>query len=221
MLELIDVGKTYPKAGSNVPAITSVTLRVDAGEFVAVQGPSGAGKTTLLLVAGALLRPDQGTVRVGGDDVYQLSNEARARLRALRIGFVFQQFHLIPYLSALENILAAGVAHGGPDLARRAETLAEELGLTPRRHHLPSELSSGERQRVALARALLHNPSVLLADEPTGNLDEQNAVMVFDRLASFAQQDGAVLLVTHDKAAAGRATRRCVLEAGRLSEPRP
>jgi len=216
VLSISNLVKTYRRAGKEVRAVDGVALAVAPGEFVAVQGPSGCGKTTLLLVAGGLLRPDGGRVAVGGDDPYALSAEGRARFRAARIGFVFQQFHLVPYLSVLDNVLVPSLAEARPGAAARARGLVERFGLGPRADHRPGELSTGERQRVALARALLNEPRLILADEPTGNLDRASAAVVLDHLAEFAKADGAVLLVTHDPWAAQRATRQVRMETGRL-----
>jgi putative ABC transport system ATP-binding protein len=207
MLEIRELSKTYRGPAGAVRVLQGLSLEVAAGEFVAVQGRSGCGKTTLLLAAGGLLRPDAGNVLVAGKDLYALSEEARARFRAAHIGFVFQQFHLIPYLSALDNVLAAGLALKVPDARARAEGLLAAVGLGERGRHVPAELSTGERQRTALARALLHRPRLLLADEPTGNLDRESAGAVLNHLAEFARAGGAVLLVTHDPAAAARAQR--------------
>ena len=218
MLHIRGLSKTYGTTRREVRALDDVSLDVAAGELVAVEGPSGCGKTTLLLVAGALLRPDAGQVTVNGQDPYALPSEARAKFRAENIGFVFQQFHLVPYLSAADNILAPTVARDLPDARRRAEDLAAHFGLSERRDHVPSELSTGERQRVALARAILPRPRVLLADEPTGNLDEANGQAVLGYLAEFAAGGGAVLLVTHDPRAAAYARRVIRMEAGRLTQ---
>lgn len=207
MLDVRHITKSYAGSGGQVHALRDISVQVAPGEFVAVRGPSGSGKTTLLLAAGGMLRPDAGQVFVGGQDVYDVAPEARARLRAGSIGFVFQQFHLLPYLSVLDNVLAAAVAQRGSGLRERAGQLLAELGLGHRTHHLPSELSSGERQRTALARAMLHQPPLLLADEPTGNLDEHNGQVVLDHLAEYVKRAGALLLVTHDSGAAGRAQR--------------
>jgi ABC-type lipoprotein export system ATPase subunit len=192
-----------------------VSLSLEPGEFVAVQGPSGSGKTTLLLAAGGLLAPSGGTIAFRGEDIYALSSAARARWRAQYLGFVFQQFHLIPYLSVLDNVLAPALAYPITDARRRAEKLLEQFGLSARASHVPSELSTGEQQRTALARALLHGPQLLLCDEPTGNLDEQSARVVWDCLLGFQRQGGAVLLVTHDAGAAAMAQRSLTLKFGR------
>jgi ABC-type lipoprotein export system ATPase subunit len=220
MLVLLDnLKKSYQIGGRAVVAADGVTLGVAAGEFLAVRGPSGCGKTTLLLMAGGLLAPDAGTVTVDGVDPYRLSAEQRARFRAERVGFVFQQFHLVPYLSVLDNVLAPSLAvsgGSGDDFRSRACDLIERFGLGQRAEHVPGQLSTGERQRCALARALLNRPRVLLADEPTGNLDAENAEVVLGYLTEFARDGGAVLLVTHDDRAAAAADRVETIRDGRL-----
>ncbi|MDH3583877.1 MAG: ABC transporter ATP-binding protein [Phycisphaerae bacterium] len=217
-LRLDSLVKTYRKDGQAIHALSGLSLDLDAGDFVAVQGPSGCGKSTLLLVAGGLLAPDQGSVTWDGQDIYRLSAAQRAAQRARTIGFVFQQFHLIPYLSVEDNVLAPTLAGGDAGARERARSLIDRFGLGPRRRHTPAELSVGERQRTALARALLQEPRVLLADEPTGNLDPANAGQVLDHLAQFAAAGGSVLLVTHDRDAAARATRTVALESGRATQ---
>ncbi len=184
--------------GDSVTALNNADLRLRAGEIRFVYGPSGSGKSTLLLCAGALLHPESGTVHVAEHEVYALSSEERSAVRSRYIGFVFQQFHLIPYLSVFENIMAPALAGGSDNLQPRAEALIERFGLTERRNHDPSELSIGERQRVALARAFLKQPPLLLADEPTGNLDAENGQRVMDALNEYAKDGAAVLVVTHD-----------------------
>ena len=221
LLEIEKLVKTYQAGSQTVRAVDGVSLNVEAGQFVAVQGPSGCGKTTLLLVAGALLAPDSGTVRIGGENPYQLAADRRARFRAKHVGFVFQQFHLVPYLSVLENVLAPSLAVD-PSTANesalhgRAEELIAEFGLESRKHHVPGQLSTGERQRTALARALLNGPAVLLADEPTGNLDQENAALVLGHFSRFAENGGAVLMVTHDPEAAKTAHRVETIRDGKL-----
>jgi ABC-type lipoprotein export system ATPase subunit len=215
MLQLDAVSKNYTGPQEPVHAVAGLTLRIEPEEFVAVRGTSGCGKTTLLLMAGALLRPDAGTVRVRDADPYAMPAEARARFRAAHIGFVFQQFHLVPYLSVLENVLAASLALPSADAPQRATELVERFGLRERMHHVPAQLSTGERQRTAMARAMLNRPKLLLADEPTGNLDAASGKMVLDAMAEFAAAGGAVLLVTHDDRAAGYAQR--VIEMGEQS----
>lgn len=207
LLELSHVTKVYARGARTVRALDDVSLRVDAGEFVSLVGPSGSGKTTLLLVAGGLLRPDAGAVTIAGTEPYTLASEARSRFRGQTVGFVFQQFHLVPYLSVRENILSPVLAWWRSDVHERADELIERFGLGDRRHHRPGELSTGERQRTALARALLHRPQLLLADEPTGNLDAENAEIVLQTLRDTAAAGAAVVLVTHDAMAAQRADR--------------
>ena len=211
---MMDVTKTYRRHDGTVTALQDVSLSAAAGEFVAVRGPSGCGKTTLLLIAGGLLAPDSGRVAVNGHELYELNVEQRAGFRAGTVGFVFQQFHLVPYLTVLDNVLAPTLALPRPEAQKRAMELLERFSLTRRAAHLPPELSTGERQRTAMARALMNEPQVLLADEPTGNLDEKNAAVVLDDLAAFAGQGGTVLLVTHSSEAAARAGRTLQLEAG-------
>jgi len=199
VLQLDGVTKTYRRrGGEQVTALSAASLQVHDGEFEVVYGPSGSGKSTLLLGSGGLLQPEKGTITVSGQDLYALSPEARAVYRARHIGYVFQQFHLIPFLSVLENVLTPTLALSGPGLRERARELVALFGLEHRSDHSPAELSTGERQRVALARALLHKPRLLLADEPTGNLDEKNAAIVIGHLRQFARDGGAVLVVTHD-----------------------
>ena len=217
LLQIENLSKSYAGLGCGVAAVQGVSLAVGAGEFVAVQGPSGCGKTTLLLAAGALLQPSGGRVLVNGQDPYALSAGQRAQFRAEHLGFVFQQFHLVPYLDVFDNILAPTLALRRDGSARqRAVELAEQFGLTNRLRHVPAALSTGERQRVALARALLNQPSLLLADEPTGNLDEQNGQVVLRCLADFARGGGAVLLVTHEPRVGDHVSRVVTMAGGRL-----
>ena len=219
VLELNQVAKAHDSGnGQRVQALDGVSLSVEAGDFVAVRGPSGSGKTTLLLIAGGLLAPDQGVVSIGGRDLGSMSAEGRARFRAENVGFVFQQFHLIPYLSVLHNVMTPAVAGNIADASERAEKLIAQFGLRSRAHHPTARLSTGERQRTALARALLNRPKLLLADEPTGNLDADNAGGVMAGLSDFAKNGGAVLLVTHDDNAAARADRVVLLKDGKQAD---
>ena len=201
--------------GGDLTALDGVSLRVDAGRFVALRGPSGCGKSTLLLITGGLLRPSEGEVIVAHTQPYSLGPDERARSRARSIGFVFQQFHLVPYLDVLGNVMSPGLATGRRD-RQRALDLIGQFGLEHRLHHTPSTLSTGECQRTAMARALYNGPSVLLADEPTGNLDPENAELVLNRLAAFAENGGAVLMVSHDDQAAGLAHEVIRMDGGRL-----
>jgi len=220
--------KVYRTKQGEVRSLDGVNLEVRPGEFVTVRGPSGCGKTTLLLVLGGMLRPTGGTVRVSGLQPYALDPPARARFRAQHIGFIFQMFHLVPYLTVLENVLLAKgslpppghssppSAHPPHDARARAEHLLDQLGLRPRLHHKPAALSAGERQRAAIARALLNQPKLLLADEPTGNLDPDNAKEVFTHLRAFHRGGGTVVVVTHGSTAEDYAERVVRMENGRI-----
>jgi putative ABC transport system ATP-binding protein len=216
MLEFQNLSKRYPGPAGTVRAVEEISLTVSAGQFVAVQGPSGCGKTTLLLMAGGLQRPDAGQVLLEGQNPYSLSPEARAALRARAIGFVFQQFYLVPYLNVLDNVLTPSLAWDVPQAKERALELIDRFQLSARVRHVPAELSTGERQRTALARAMLARPQLLLADEPTGNLDSANADIVLRSMADFAKTGGCVLLVTHDERIAKSADRIVRLHQGRM-----
>jgi putative ABC transport system ATP-binding protein len=207
MLLLERVVKTYPKGSRRITALAPINLTVRAGQFVAVQGPSGSGKTTCLLIAGGLLHPDSGRTLLDGSDLYAMTRNQLAAFRSQNIGFVFQQYHLIPYLSVLENILAPEAARGRTNGQSRGRALAEQFGLEHRLDHTPAELSAGEKQRTALARALLFRPKIVLADEITGNLDHANTQIVLGFLREYVKTGGAVLLVTHDRTIAGQADR--------------
>ena len=199
ILEFDGVSKVFRTPDGPVTALREISLTLRPGDCVAVRGPSGSGKTTLLLVAGGLLRPTRGTVLLAGQRLYDLSGEARDAARRQWIGMVFQEYHLLPYLSVLGNAMLAGLAAPLPDVETRAKDLLAKFGLAHRLNHKPDALSAGERQRLALVRALVPGPRVLLADEPTGNLDEENATLVERALRAFAAEGGAVLLATHDE----------------------
>jgi putative ABC transport system ATP-binding protein len=190
--------KSFRGPAGNVPALENISFTAGEGQLTVVQGPSGCGKTTLLLAIGGLLELDKGRVFVCDQEVHALSADARAQFRSGNIGFVFQQFHLVPYLTVRENVLAAALGRPSAVLTERAGELIARFGLHQRAGHLPAELSTGERQRTALARALLNRPKLLLADEPTGNLDPKNAEKVWQCFEDFAKDGGAVLVVTHD-----------------------
>jgi len=216
MLEFKNISKWFDGPEGKVTVLDEVCFSISAGEFLAVRGPSGCGKTTLLLTAGGLLRPSAGQVSLDGYDPYALGPEKRSKMRARMIGFVFQQFHLIPYLTVRQNILAPSLALPAKESDQRARELVGRFGLDDRAGHVPAQLSTGERQRTALARALLNKPKIILADEPTGNLDEGNADIVFDYLSQYIAEGGCVLLVTHDVRAAAHATRTLQMVDGRL-----
>jgi len=218
LLELENVAKTFRSGSEQVHAVDGVSLNIDAGEFVAVRGASGCGKTTLLLMAGGLLSPERGRVILDDQDLYAIDSRQRAAFRASHVGFVFQQFHLVPYLNVVDNVMVPSVSGtlSSEAAIQRTDELIARFGLQQRRHHVPSALSTGERQRVALARALLNQPRLLLADEPTGNLDRENAEVVLNHLRSFSDDGGAVLLVSHDDQAIAFADRKIDLQDGKL-----
>lgn len=218
MLKFKNITKWFDGPDGKVTALDEVCLSISPGEFLAVRGPSGCGKTTLLLTAGGLLRPSAGQVSLDGQDPYMLSSEMRSRMRASMIGFVFQQFHLIPYLTVRQNIMAPSLALPSKEAVQRTQELVSSFGLDDRAGHVPSQLSTGQRQRTALARALLNKPKIILADEPTGNLDEENADIVFDYLSKYVSEGGCVLLVTHDVRAAAHATKILQMSQGSIVE---
>jgi putative ABC transport system ATP-binding protein len=224
MYELTDVHKSFRRGSATVQALDGVNLTIDKGEFLAVQGPTGQGKSTLLLLLGGLDRPTSGSVMFEGRDLARLPEAELAGLRAAEFGFVFQTFNLIPTLTAQENVETALVATGVPAKERHNLALAmlDELGLSDRAGHLPSELSGGQQQRVAIARALVKKPRVLLADEPTGNLDERTRDEIIGLLEQLWRERGITLVVvTHDSAIARRAGRLAVIENGRVREAAP
>jgi putative ABC transport system ATP-binding protein len=216
------VSKFFQRGPTTIRALDGIDLEIEPGEFVALEGPSGSGKTTLLQLLGALDRPSSGRVLFEGKDLATLSDNDLAELRLRAFGFVFQQFNLIPTLTAVENVEAklAPVARKDPNLRVRALALLEEVGLLDRADHLPAHLSGGEQQRVAIARALSVEPRVILADEPTGNLDTKTGADVIDLLAGLAAEHGATIVVaTHDAELAQRAPRRLAVRDGKLAAP--
>jgi putative ABC transport system ATP-binding protein len=223
IIDAAGLTKTYHKGGVPIPVLRDVSLRVTEGEFIAVMGPSGSGKSTLLNILGLLDQPDAGRYRLGAVDTSTLDDDARSAARNRTLGFVFQQFHLLAHASAARNVaLPLLYADDEPsDGPARAERALAAVGLSHRVHHLPGELSGGEQQRVAIARALINNPRLLLADEPTGNLDADAGAEVLAIFRRLADEGMTVVLVTHDAhvaAAAGRAIR---LADGRIVDDRP
>ena len=215
MIRLQGITKCFDGPNGKVTALKDVSLSVQPGELCAINGPSGCGKSTLLLTAAGMLRPDKGDVEIMEKyHPYDLAPDERSRLRAGLIGFVFQQFHLIPYLSVKENIQAPSLSAACDDAESRALELIGRFGLQDRADHIPAQLSTGERQRVALARALFNRPKIILADEPTGNLDDENAEAVLQHLRDYVSAGGSVLLVTHNARAAEYATRTVKMRAG-------
>jgi putative ABC transport system ATP-binding protein len=215
MAPLVHVTKLEKRFGS-VRALDAVSFEVDAGEWIAIMGPSGSGKTTLINILGGLDHPTSGSVMVDGHEISQLDERELTRYRSNKIGFVFQQFHLVPYLTALENVMLAQYFHSITDESEAAEAL-RRVGLGNRLTHLPSQLSGGEQQRVAIARALINHPKLILADEPTGNLDEANEAIILALLRELHAEGHTILVVTHSQAIGNLADRRIELEHGRLA----
>lgn len=218
LITLGNVTKTYATRAGQVNALDGISLEIPKGQFVALRGPSGSGKTTLLMAMAGMLRPSAGAVAVAQQDLYALSQQERARFRAQYIGFVFQMFHLVPYLNISENVQLAARIGGDTDRAPEVARLLDRLGLADRATHKPGELSAGEKQRTAIARALLNHPKIILADEPTGNLDPDNANTVLKHLADFHRGGGTVVVATHGPATDAFATRVISLRDGRLDE---
>lgn len=220
MLDAAGLCKSYPTRSGELTVLTGVDLRLSAGQSLAIMGPSGSGKSTLLNILGLLESPSAGHYRLEDQDALSLSESQRASMRNSRIGFVFQDHHLLPQCNVVENVLVPTLV-GPRDAAatERATLLLERVGLTGRLSHRPAELSGGERQRVAIARALIRNPVLLIADEPTGNLDAGSAGQVMDLLQGLQQQQNMMLIVvTHSDSIAGRFARRARLVSGRLTE---
>ncbi len=216
LYELTGVARMFQRGPTVVHALDEVDLEIEAGEFVALEGPSGSGKTTLLQILGALDRPSAGSVRFEDRDLVALPDRELAELRLRAFGFVFQQFNLIPTLTAVENVETKLAPTGGS--RERALELLAEVGLAPRADHLPAHMSGGEQQRVAIARALSVEPRVVLADEPTGNLDTATGGEIIDLLASLAAEHGSTVIVaTHDASLAARAPRRISMRDGKLA----
>jgi putative ABC transport system ATP-binding protein len=220
MIELRGVSKTVSSGGRPLTILHPLDLHVRAGERLAIVGPSGSGKSTLIGLMAGLDQPTSGQILIDGTEITGLGEDALARLRGRSIGFVFQFFHLVPSLTAFENVLVPMEIAGRKGAAARAKALLDEVGLADRGHHYPSQLSGGEQQRVAVARALSNEPSVVMADEPTGNLDSANGQHVIDLLFDVHARRGTTLvLVTHDTALAARADVQLALRDGRVVAP--
>jgi len=215
MAPLVQVDRLEKRFGE-VRALNCVSFEVETGEWIAIMGPSGSGKTTLINILGGLDHPSAGRVAVDGQEIGNLGERELTRFRSEKIGFVFQQFHLVPYLTALENVMLAQYFHSMTDEKEAAEAL-HRVGLGDRLDHVPAELSGGEQQRVAIARALINQPKLILADEPTGNLDEANESVVLELLRELHRAGHTILVVTHSQAIGNLADRRLELEHGRLA----
>jgi putative ABC transport system ATP-binding protein len=219
MIEVRGVNKTFYLGDSAVHALDNVDLRIEPGDYLSVMGPSGSGKSTLLNMLGLLDRPDDGSYLLNGVDTMALDEDERARLRRDQIGFVFQAYHLIPRLTARENVELPLMLAGVAAKTRRGQVdeILEKLGIAPRAHHLPNQLSGGERQRVAIGRSIVMRPSLLLADEPTGNLDTRSGHEVTGILEELNREGITLLIVTHDQALGDRARRHVRMVDGAIS----
>ena len=221
MIQLLDVSKVVPSGNDSLTILHSLDLTIPSGQFVSIIGPSGSGKSTLLGLIAGLDAPSSGQILLEGQEITSMTEDDLAVLRGDLVGFIFQSFHLIPSLTAFENILVPMEIKGGANAKARAQALLDEVGLHDRGHHYPSQLSGGEQQRVAIARAFANNPRILLADEPTGNLDSRNGAHIFELLLRINRERGATLvLVTHDDALANLADRRISLRDGKVVEDR-
>lgn len=214
LLELKDISKIY--SGGTVRALQNVSLSVEQGEWLAIMGPSGSGKSTMMNIIGCMDKPSSGQVILDGRDIAHESSRSLTQIRRDKIGLIFQQFHLVNYLTALENVMVAQYYHSLPD-EKEALAALERVGLAERARHLPSQLSGGEQQRVCIARALINYPQLILADEPTGNLDEANQNLVIDIFRQLHKEGRTIVVVTHDPEVAEVAQRTVVLEHGRFA----
>ncbi len=223
MLRMENVSKNYRHRGQVVTALNEANAEISDGDFVSIVGPSGSGKSTLLLMLGGMLSPSAGRVLLDDKSIYDLDANARAQLRKQKVGFVFQTFNLVPYLTAIENVQVPLYLVGRDDASQqaKAEELLARVGLSDRMHHKPCELSVGQQQRVALARMLANDPAVILADEPTGNLDPETSQQVIDFLEEVNGEGRTVVMVTHDPRAAERAKRILRLDRGAIVSEKP
>lgn len=216
VIEVVNVKKNYILGGMEVPILHDINLTVREGEFLAIMGPSGSGKSTLMNLIGFLDRPTEGKIIIKGVDINKLSDKEVARLRGLEIGFIFQTFNLIPRLNALENVELPTYANAreGVDTRKRAKDLLKMVGLEDRMHHKPGELSGGQSQRVAIARALINDPAILLADEPTGNLDSKTGCEILDMFTRLNKEGRTIVMITHDPEIAKYADRIVLVKDG-------
>ncbi|MGA9478866.1 MAG: ABC transporter ATP-binding protein [Desulfobacterales bacterium] len=219
LIELEGITKIYKQADREIEVLKGISLSIDSGEFIALQGPSGSGKSTLMHILGLLDRPSKGRYLLRQQDVSALSDNALSAIRNRTVGFIFQTFYLIPYVSAVENVMLPGLYSrtAARELRQRAEQILDQVGLGDRMHFKPNQLSGGQQQRVAMARALVNDPRLLLADEPTGQLDSQTSGEIMGLIARIHEQGLTVVLVTHDDGVAGYARRRIRLSDGRIT----
>ncbi len=219
LIELRSISKTYKSAGLDVEVLKDVSLRIEEGEYVSIIGPSGAGKSTLMTIMGCLGLPTQGTYILDGEEVERVSDRELSRIRNEKIGFVFQAFHLLPGVKALDNVMMPLLySRKVPkDAKQRAQAVLEKVGLGHRMTHTPGQLSGGEQQRVTIARALINNPKILLADEPTGNLDSKNGVEIMKTFDRLNREEGTtIILITHDREVARHAKRILIIKDGQI-----
>lgn len=216
LVEVANVRKSYVLGGAEVPVLSDINLKINEGEFLAIMGPSGSGKSTLVNLIGCLDRPTEGQVLIRGRDIHKMPDEELARLRGLEIGFVFQTFNLVPRLTALENVLLPTYANSREriDSRIRATELLKQVGLEDRMYHKPGELSGGQSQRVSIARALINDPALLLADEPTGNLDSRTGDEILGMFAEINKEGRSIVMVTHDPEIANYADRIILVKDG-------
>ena len=220
MIEITNLSKVFTQNGERIVPLNNVNLSIGQGEFVTVVGPSGSGKSTFLLTIGGLIEPTRGEVRINGTSLYEVNNKERARIRLRVLGFMFQTFNLIPYLTALENVEVPMSLAGVPGKEQRRKTLEllDRVGLSHRIKHRPAQLSVGERQRVALARTLANDPSIILADEPTGNLDPKLSGEILEYFKQFSENGITVIMVTHDHQSAAESDHRLQIINGVVTE---
>lgn len=220
LLEVKDLCRTYRQGDTDIHAVDHVSFSMEKGDMLAIVGQSGSGKTTLLNLLGCIEKPSAGKVLLDGQDIHSLSDQESAKLRRQKIGYIYQDFKLLPILTAKENILVPAMLDGGKLPVPRVRTLADRLGIGNRMNHLPSQLSGGQRQRVAIARALVNQPSILLADEPTGNLDKTSAQEIMELLLDLNRAGNTIILVTHDEGFANLCPRKITISDGRIVSDR-
>lgn len=216
LLEVKDLCRTFRQGDTDIHAVDHVSFSMEAGEMLAIVGQSGSGKTTLLNLLGAIDKPSAGQVLLDGQDIHTLSDAEAAKLRRQKIGYIYQDFKLLPILTAKENILLPAILDGKKAPARVVSALADRLGIGNRLNHLPSQMSGGQRQRVAIARALINHPSIILADEPTGNLDKESANEILEMLLKLNHEGNTILLVTHEESFADLCPRKITLSDGQI-----